>query len=709
MKKHLFALLAVLSLGVSVWAQDVLYIHRADGIVMGADISSIDNISFNASQDSAIFSVNGVQQSVALANIDSLTFGDVQTAVTVTYAGTTATVVNPYAFNGVTVTNTSGTVVVTSTNSSAVSYTLSGSGTGSFKLYSAAAQTLTLNGVTLTSADGPAVNIQSTYATAVVLPVGTTSTLTDASTYTAYNSEDMKGTLFSEGDLIFSGSGALTVAAVKKHAIISDANIGISGGTFTVATSQSDAFHAGGTFTMTDGTINVGSISGDAVDTDGDLTVSGGSVNMTSSTADVKGLKSGTTVNISGGAHTFVLSGAQSKGIKAGYVNFTGGTSTFTMSGDVVYEDDDASYCTAVKVDSNLYVSGGTIAITHSGVAGKGFSVDGNAYLTGGTTTMTVSGTYAIYTMTTGAQDTLTATGIKVDNNLYVYGGTHTITATGTAGKGISVDYNAYFGESTSATGATLKVYTTGTAVSPSTGGGMGGQNVEIGSKPKAIKADGDIYINSGDIYVSTKNDGGEGIEAKDSLIINGGTVVAETYDDGLQGSNYIEINGGSVYSYGSNNDGMDSNGKITINGGVVVALGTTSPEASFDCDKNTFLINGGTVVGVAGSTSTPSSSSAQRVALYSTSAMTSGTTITVVKTSDNSHVLSFTLPRAYSSQMVMLMSSSLFTASTGYTIYTGGTVSGGTAFKGLTTGATYTVGTRKTTFTTSSVVTSVR
>ena len=82
------------------------------------------------------------------------------------------------------------------------------------------------------------------------------------------------------------------------------------------------------------------------------------------------------------------------------------------------------------------------------------------------------------------------------------------------------------------------------------------------------------------------------------------------------------------------------------------------------------------------------------------------GLTYTVCDASGN-QVMSFTVPRAYGSATILFSSPGLKQSSS-HTIYSGGTVTGGTSFHGLTTGATYTKGTQSKTFSTSSRVSSI-
>lgn len=172
--------------------------------------------------------------------------------------GVTTTVTNPLENNGVAVT-VSGDDVTVNAGVAGVVYQLQGTASdGSLKLYSDKKFALLLNGVTLTNNDGPAINIQSKKRAFVVLAANTSNSLNDGASYTAANGdEDQKATLFSEGQLIFSGAGSLTVAGNYKHAICSDDYIRVTEGTITIGKAATDGFHTNEAFIADGGTITV--------------------------------------------------------------------------------------------------------------------------------------------------------------------------------------------------------------------------------------------------------------------------------------------------------------------------------------------------------------------------------------------------------------------------------------------------------------------
>ena len=204
---------------------------------------------------------------------------------------------------------------------------------------------------------------------------------------------------------------------------------------------------------------------------------------------------------------------------------------------------------------------------------------------------------------------------------------------------------------------------------------------------------------NSGNYTIKTSQDGGEGLESKAIMTINGGTIEAECYDDCLNASTSLVINGGKIYCYSSGNDGIDSNGTLTITGGLVISSGTTAPEEGFDCDQNTFKITGGVLIGTGGATSDPTSSACTQYSAKCTATSVTFNQVFYVTDSSGNCILAYKMPRAYSS-MTFLFSCPEIAASTKYTIYKGGTISGTDSFHNYYPGATCSGGTSFKTFT---------
>lgn len=584
-------------------------------------------------------------------------------AVTIAYTDDAITITNPYESDGVSITESDGNVVITSTNTTTeINYVLSGSTTnGSLKIYSDYKFGLGFNGISIISTDGPALNIQSGKKVTITQVGGTSNRLVDSQTYTAYNDEDMKGAFFSEGQLNFEGSGSLQVLGRYKHAICSDDYIRVKSGSITVLGAASDAIHAKDYFRMDGGTLNL-KASSDGIDCGegyiliyaGDITIKSADDGIVASYEDTD-TSIDSSITISGGTFNITTTGQKGAGIKS----------------DI----------------GAVSVTGGTFNIATLGEAGKAFNTGGNMTIGGGEFTLTTSGD-AFYD--TDDQDISSPAGIKCDGVLTINKGTINITSTGAGGKGISVDGDLVINDG---------------EITVSTSGDM----FKYGSDDtaaKAIKSDANVTVNGGTIVIKTTKEEAEGLESKDTLIINGGTIEIEAYDDCINASNHIEINGGNIYCYSTTNDGIDSNGTLTITGGVIISSGTTSPEEGIDCDNNTFKVTGGIIIGTGGATSSPTANyCTQRSVIY-------GTTGTAdqfihIEGSDGTSVLTYKTPRTYS-QMTLLFSSPDLASNITYTIYKGGSVSGGSNFHGLYTGATYTKGSSATTFTPSSMVTTI-
>ena len=88
---------------------------------------------------------------------------------------------------------------------------------GSLKFYSERKFQLQLAGVDITNPNGAAVNNQCGKSLYLVLNEGTVNTLRDGETYAMIDGEDQKAALFSEGQILVSGKGALNIYSVGKH------------------------------------------------------------------------------------------------------------------------------------------------------------------------------------------------------------------------------------------------------------------------------------------------------------------------------------------------------------------------------------------------------------------------------------------------------------------------------------------------------------
>lgn len=712
---------AALAVTPYVWFHDSAGKHHR-----GVARERVDSITAANGSVSVILAAGAGTSEMTTAEAATLTLADdAKQQITISFAADGASeITNPKAFDGVTVTDdNAGGIVVNSTVTDELEFKLSGTGS-SLKIYAAAPVKLTLDGVTLQSKGGAALNVQGKKELTLVLADGTTNTLADALPYATPDGEKENAAVFATGKMTIQGTGTLVASGVSKHAIASSKSMKIrKGATVKVTSAASDGIHADG-IKLDDCTIEVRGTGGDAIDAgDDELTVGKAVVVADVATDDTKGLKANGDILVNDGADiTVTMSAAQGKAMKTAR-NFTmnGGSIDVNASGGVVVTDGDPSYCTAIKVDTTFTLNAGRIKVVHTGASGKGISVDGKAYFNGGDVNITCSGNGATYTDATGALDSHSSTCITVDDDIYLAGGTFTLANSGTAGKAIKGDKAIVIGADGTA-GPTIDARTSGAKFAVSSGstwgggggrpgGGPGGGPGGPGSQgdyanPKVIKAVGNLTVNSGKLTIVSTQDGGEGLESKNTLTINGGDTHITTVDDCINASSHIQINGGVLRCVASGNDGIDSNGTLTITGGIVIAAGTNQPEESFDCDQNTFTVTGGTLFGVGGGVSTPTSSVCkQNIIINSNNSYTNGTRITLADASGNV-IVSLLNPSNCSRSATALISAAGIALGTQYRILTGGTVTGGETHYELTIGGTISGGTQVTTVTPSSVVT---
>ena len=714
-KRILLTLVCVMSVCMLGAQEYYLHTHRNGNIIFEKKVSQIDSINFL--NNSAVFNVNGSYTSLPFTEIDSVTFSDDSQVsaydIYITYNGATVSITNPLAASGVIITDSAAYVTVVSTAGlSDITYHLSGTTTdGAFKISSDKRFNVSLEGVSITSSTGAAINSVIDKKMTVLL-VGT-NYLKDGA------NGEQKAALYSKGQVFFNGSGTLTVEGRSKHAISSGDYIEIYGGNIVVTSAVSDGLH-GDYIRMHNGSVTVSGTTGDGIDGDtGFIEINGGTLNVTVATADTKAVKCDSILTINGGTIALTASGAQTKGLKSDQtITLNGGNITITASGATVLENTDGvnnpSYCSAIATDGDVHINGGSLTITlpASNNGGKGISTDGSVSISGGTVNITTAGSGAAYTVSGSTKDSYSCSCIKTDAHLLITGGNITCSSSGSGGKGLRADSTIVIGALEAADSLlTLNVSTSGERFTVS-GGGGGGWPPGPGSSgdycnPKAIRSDGNLTINSGIITVTCtqSNEGGEGIESKNTLTINGGQLeISSTGDDAINAANLLYINGGTTYATSTNNDAIDCNGPMYITGGFTIAAASHTPEEAFDCDNYTFGITGGTIVGSApsGMFSNPTASACTQHALKYTHS--GNNNVQLIRNSDNEVILTFHVPSVSggggpgggSSSAVMTFSSPEFVQGT-YTLKYGGTITGGTNWHNYYTGATYSGGNSKT------------
>jgi hypothetical protein len=426
-------------------------------------------------------------------NVANTTF---DRTVKVTFSGGSATVSGATADFAVT-TDGAG-VTITNNGDEAVIYELSGASTdGYFKLYSTKKQEILLNGLTLTNKKGAAINNQSHKRTFVV--VKGTNTLADGASYTQTPSdEDEKAAFFSEGQLVFSGDGTLTVNATGKAGITSDDYVRF----------------------MAAPTVKVTSSAGHGVRGKESIIVSDGTVDVNVSGTGKKGFSSDTLVYIGGGVTTIKTTGS---------------------AGEV---DGELTGVAGIKADLRFEMVDGVLSVTSTGTGAKGISGDNVAYFKGGMVTVDVSGANYGTSSSGGfgpggghggwpgggqgssssSDNSVASKGVKFDGNLYISGGQITVKSA----KHEAIEAKGVL----QVTGGEVYAYSSDDAINA--GGDFsieGGAVYAQSTGNDGLDANGNLYIKGGIVY--TLGSGGAELavdansEAQKKLYLTGGTVIA--------------------------------------------------------------------------------------------------------------------------------------------------------------------------------------
>lgn len=349
-------------------------------------------------------SITAAEESYQTNEVDSIT---IVKQVYVTFNGNTATV-DLGNSTDITYEVDGAHVTLTNTNvTEEMEVELSGSSTdGSFTYNGAFKCKIHLNGLSLTSKRGAAIDIQNGKRIDLILKDGTTNTFADAA------NGEQKACLYCKGHLEISGGGNLTVTGNARHGIATKEYLLLkkSTGTVTVAKAVGDAIHAGQYFQMNGGTVNVSNMGGDGIQAElttdttdemnGEVIIKGGAITMTVATVDTKGIKSDKNITISGGTINIIASANGTKGISSGadmFINEDENPTNITIEAKgSKYTDPvtkESSKCMGIKVSENLTITAGTVTVTKTYTSAKGIKVDGTYYAKGGNVTAEVDAT----------------------------------------------------------------------------------------------------------------------------------------------------------------------------------------------------------------------------------------------------------------------------------------------------------------------------
>ena len=239
----------------------------------------------------------------------------------------------------------------------------------------------------------------------------------------------------------------------------------------------------------------------------------------------------------------------------------------------------------------------------------------------------------------------------------------------------------------------------------------INGGNFVLSSGNKPLDSDSTLTINGGTVQIIKSV---KGISSH-RIAVNGGLVTVLSRNDCMKASlgaelttddgSSISINGGMVTLSSDKGDALDSNGSILISGGAVTVQGSATKPDDAVSYRSTFKINGGSFYAAGATSLLPQTDSEQNSLAVSFSIIQPPGQIFCIQTEAGATVAVFKATRY--SYFFMTSIPALQTGQT-YHLYTGGTVTG-TDMGGYYADGVYTPGTKKTTFTVSQKVTSIK
>lgn len=379
------------------------------------------------------------------------------------------------------------------------------------------------------------------------------------------------------------------------------------------------------------GTLNITSSLNNGIHTKDDLKIKNLTLNVTAPNNAIKGNDSVTieeanvlAISSSGDAIKTTNSDISSKGNQRGTVTINGGTVKLYAAFDGI----DASYDVVITNSPNLTINTDSYSEYSSEISNPqtlNFYLRLDNNITNATITATLSDgstkTIKGTSISSGFGRSYLSFALPSDITSYKITATVSGTTYQTDNMNLNTRYDCIY--ISLRNGNLLTSYETYQTTTRPGIGGHGGMNDGNSNKSdyssKGIKADNTITIDSGDIVISSHDDGihadyklditggyiviKESYEAIEGNIItfDGGVVEANASDDGINATNkiedaYIYFKSGTVYVNASG-DGLDSNGYIVMTGGNVIAIGPADGGNGVLDFDNTFKMTGGNLL----------------------------------------------------------------------------------------------------------------
>ncbi|MFM9278586.1 carbohydrate-binding domain-containing protein [Paenibacillus jiagnxiensis] len=597
---------------------------------------------------------------------------------------------------------------------------------------------LVLNGVDITDSDSAPVYIKDAGKVVMTLQEGTENSIVDGKTYVFENdsTDEPSAAIFSKADLTMNGTGSLSVTANYNDGITGKDDLKIMSGTISIQ-AVDDGIVGKDMLAVNDGTITIDA-DGDGMKSSNDKDETKGFVAIAAGTFDIQagndGIQAETSLLAEGGTYHIVTGGGSANakvktesgpgpmgqggmpgdGAPMGAPGMTDAANSTNTSG--ASSTSDASDTTGA-VESEASDTTAAAAGTTDKAAASGASESGASDSTDSE-------------MTADTEESPSMKGIKAGTDLAINGGSFTID---------TEDDAVHSNSNVTITGGDLGIATGDDGVHADAALVITDGTIDITKSYEGLEG-ADITVAGGDIHVVASDDGvnaAEGDVATDATAAEGNTTtgadVAEgnattdaaaakgdtttgtaadegnttTGEAGVEGGTAstgtangnapagrgqggpgepggfgaaqnarLTISGGTL-TVNADGDGLDSNGTITMTDGTVIVNGPVNDgNGALDYD-GTFEISGGTLIaaGSAGMAQAPSDDSSQlSEAMTFTETQTAGTLVHL-EDSDGNEIATFAPAKDFRS---VIISSPDLKDGTSYTLYIGGTSTGG-------------------------------